>query len=44
MKITEILEEMFLVYVRSEPFGCLIEVGRHDFVNAYEEAQSNELT
>lgn len=37
MKTIEILEEMFLDYVRGESFGNLTEEGRNDCVNAYEE-------
>jgi hypothetical protein len=37
MKTLEVLEEMFLDYVRGESFGDLTEEGRNDCVNAYEE-------
>jgi len=37
MKTIEIIEEMFLVYVRSEEFGTLSVAGRNDLVTAYEE-------
>ena len=37
MKTIEVLEEMFLDYVRGEPFGDLTEEGRNEVVNAYEE-------
>lgn len=37
MKTIEILEEMFLDYVRGESFGDLTEEGRNEVVNAYEE-------
>lgn len=40
MKTLEILEQMFLDYVRGASFGDLTEAGRNDAVNAYEELKS----
>ena len=48
MKTLEVLEEMFLDYVRGESFGDLTEDGRNEVVNAYEElkqlASGNKLS
>lgn len=40
MKTIEILEEMFLDYVRAESFGGLTDEGRNEVVNAYEELKA----
>jgi hypothetical protein len=36
MKTIEVLDEMFLLYVRSEEYASFTEEGRNEFVDAYE--------
>lgn len=35
-KLIQVLDEMFLSFIRSEDFGNLTTEGRNDYVNAYE--------